>query len=98
MAKKKLTETLPPARSITNSFPENHGKLGRRMEIGSTAHVSINRPGMKHEWFVPTVEVLIGIGKDHVAYLIMDTDAWQAFKKNQKINIDSLKTFTSKFL
>lgn len=85
-------------RSITQSQIENHGKLGKRIEIGATAHVRVNKPGMKVEWFVPTVDVLIGIGKDHVAYLIMDEDAWKALKKGQKVSIDSLPTFKKKFL
>lgn len=94
---KKQTD-YPAPRSIISAYPENHGKLGRRIEIGSTAHVSKNKPGMRLEFFTPTVDVLIGIGKDHVAHLVMDEDAWVALKKNQKINITSLKQFTEKFL
>lgn len=86
------------ARSISQSKIANHGKLGKRIEIGSTAHVSLNEAGMKSEWFVPTIQCIIGIGKDHVAYLIMDEDAWKALKKGQKVNIDSIKQFTKKFL
>lgn len=85
-------------RSIFQTQIENHGKLGKRVEIGSTAHVTVNKPGMRIEWFTPTVEVLIGIGKDHTAHLVMDEDAWKALKKGQKINITSLKQFTEKFL
>jgi hypothetical protein len=85
-------------RSISQTQIENHGKLGKRIEIGSTAHVSLNKPGMKCEWFVPTIQCIIGIGKDHVGYLIMDEDAWKALKKGQKINITSIKQFTKKFL
>ena len=91
------TENLPVSK-IIHSQSENHGKLGRRIEIGSTAHVTVNKPGMKVEFFTPTVDVLIGIGNDHVANLIMDKDAWEALKSGEEINIDSLKDFTKKFL
>lgn len=93
---KILTEK--PIRSITQSSPENHGSLGKRIEIGSKSHITKNKAGMKVEFFTPTVQVLIGIGKDHVAYLLMDEDAWAALKKNQKISIDTIKDFTKKFL
>lgn len=91
----------PVTRSIVSAIPENHGKLGKRIEIGSTAHASVNKPGMKLEFFTPTIDVLIGIGDDHVAYLVMDVDAWEALKaggKEGKQNITSLKQFTKKFL
>lgn len=85
-------------KNIKVSKTLNHGKLGKRIEIGSTAHVTLNEPGLKVEFFTPTVDVLIGIGKDHVANLIMDEDAWKALKKGQKISITSLKQFTKNFL
>lgn len=83
---------------IINSQPENFGSLGRRIEFGAKTKVTLNKPGMKVEWFNPTIDVLIGIGKDHVANLIMDVDAWEALKKGQKVNIDTLQEFKKKFL
>ncbi len=77
---------------------ENFGKLGKRIEIGSTAHVTVNKAGFKKEYFVPSVQLTIGIGKDHTATLIMDTDSWKALKKGQKIDITSLTQFKKKFL
>lgn len=89
-----MKKTLPPiSRTISVNDLENHGKLGKRIEIGSTALMHTSKAGSKREWFVPTVEVVIGIGKDHVAYLTMDDDAWKALKKGQKINITSLPQF-----
>ena len=87
---KKKSETLS---QITN-----HGKLGRAIRIGKNSHVSFNAPGHKREYFTPTVDVLIGIGKDHTATLIMDEESWKAFKEGKEINIESLKSFKSKFL
>jgi len=94
-----MAKNIPtPVKSIYHTFPENHGKLGKRIEIGATAHVSLNKSGAKYEFFSPTVELLVGIGRDHVARLVMDEDAWKALKKGQKINIDSITTFKKKFL
>ena len=98
--KKKITVPVQnrQAKSIHNYEIDNFGKLGKRIEIGANSKVTKNKPGMKVEFFTPTIDVLIGIGKDHVANLIMDEDAWKALKKGEAINIDSLKTFTKKFL
>lgn len=98
MAKKKSELQKETIRTITSSYPENFGSLGRRIEFGAKSKVSINKPGMEVKFFTKTVDVLIGIGKDHVAYLIMDADAWDALKKGQKINIDTLQEFKKKFL
>ena len=92
------TITEKPIRSILNAYPENHGSLGKRIEIGAKSHITKNKPGMKVEFFTPTVQVIIGIGKDHVGYLIMDEDAWGALKKGQKLQIDTIKDFKKKFL
>jgi hypothetical protein len=90
--------TLSKIKSTITAHPDNHGTLGRRIEIGSKSHITKNKAGMKAEFFTPTIELLIGIGNDHVAHLIMDEDAWVAFKKGQKTHINTLKDFTEKFL
>lgn len=95
MATKKQDDTI---RSIVNAYPENHGSLGKRIEFGARTHVSKNKAGMKVEFFTPTIQAIIGIGKDHVAYLLMDEDAWKALKKGTKVNIDSFQKFKKNFL
>lgn len=89
---------MTKVRMTLHATPENHGSLGRRLEIGSKSHVTKNRSGMKVEFFTPTIELLIGIGKDHVAHLIMDEDAWDAFKSGEEISISTLKDFKNNFL
>jgi hypothetical protein len=95
---KKKSPQEPPVSKIINSYPENNGSLGRRIEFGAKSHVYINKPGMKVEWFTPTVDCLIGIGKNHVANLIMDVDAWEALKKGEDINITTIQKFKKGFL
>jgi hypothetical protein len=85
-------------RSIVSAHPENHGSLGMRLEFGAKSHISKNKAGAKFEYFTPTIELLFGIGKDHTGRLIMDEDAWKAFKKGTKVNIDSFQKFKKNFL
>lgn len=90
--------SFPSVKNERSYEIDNFGKLGKRIEIGANSKVTLNKPGMKVEFFTPTVDVLIGIGKDHVANLIMDTDAWAALKKGAVLNIDTLKVFKKNFL
>lgn len=98
--KKKITVPAaePETKNVRQYEIDNFGKLGKRIEIGANSKVTMNKPGMKVEFFTPTIDILIGIGKDHVANLIMDTDAWVALKKGAALNIDTLKSFKKKFL
>ncbi len=95
MSKKSINQET---RSVIRKEPENFGSLGRRIEIGSKSNISKNKPGMEVKFHTPTIDVLIGIGKDHVAHLIMDEDAWAALKKGQKIHVTTVQEFKEKFL
>ena len=79
-------------------LPTNNGLLGKEIKISPKSHVSMNTSGFKIEFFTPTVDVLIGIGKDHVAYLLMDEDAWKALNKGEKIHISTLKEYKKQFV
>lgn len=85
-------------RSDTYKNTSNFGKLGREIKISPKANVSLNDPGYKVEYYIETIEVLIGIGKDHTATLIMDKDAWEALKSNEYLHITTTKEFKKKFL
>lgn len=74
------------------------GRLGRRVEVPVNAKVSVNEPGYGIEFNVPTISVIVGVGKDHVARLVMDTDTWEALKSGEKITTTSLKEFKKNFL
>ena len=62
-----------------------HGELGKKIIIPAKTGVSKNSAGFKQEWFVETISIIIGIGKDHTAELIMDLEAWEALKSGQEI-------------
>lgn len=95
MSKVKIDETV---RSIVTTHPENHGSLGMRIEIGAKSHITKNKTGATYEFFSPTIELLFGIGKDHVGRVIMDEEAWKALKKGTKVNVDSFQKFKKNFL
>jgi hypothetical protein len=61
--------------------------LGKGILIPMTAILTENKAGMKREYAVDTVEVLIGIGKDHTASLIMDYEALKALQSGGEISI-----------
>lgn len=98
MAKSAIRQkSTPPTRSTKNSYPNNHGELGRELRIGKKSHVYVNNPGFKVEYFVPSVELLFGIGKNHTASIIMDTDAWEALQKGEETSITTLQQYQDQF-
>jgi hypothetical protein len=80
-----------------SSQPEGVVPLGKEIRISPKANATVNKPGFKTEFFVPTVNVLIGIGKDNTADLIMTVDAWEALKSGEEISITTVKEFREKF-
>lgn len=77
-------------KSKTEQTIENFASLGKRVDISPKAKISINKEGYTKQYFVPSVEVLIGIGADHTATLIMDVEAWKALKKGDKLDITTI--------
>ena len=64
-------------------------KLGRRLELGALAKADVYNPGRKTEYMTETISVIIGIGKDNYAELIMSKVAWEAFIQGDKIYTDT---------
>ena len=81
------------AKSVITSSITAFGKLGKEIKISPKSNVSINKPNYKVEYFDETIDVLIGIGKDHTATLIMSKDAWVALNNGDKIHIETQKSF-----
>jgi hypothetical protein len=73
-----------------------YGRLGRELKISPKSNFTVLEPGHKREYFTSQIEVTIGIGKNETASLIMSTDAWEAFKQNEEIIIETTKQFKSK--
>lgn len=82
------------SRTITiNSSNNEASSLGKSINIGAKSMVNHNSPGLKIEFFTETVHVLIGIGKDHTASLIMDKEAWEDLKAGVKVDIDTIQEY-----
>lgn len=77
---------------------KHFARLGKEIKISPKANITVNKAGFKTEFFVETVNVLIGIGNDHTADLIMSKDAWEALNKGEKINITTTEDFKKKYV
>lgn len=65
----------------------NKSTLGKEIIIKSNSLVFINGEGYSINYFEETIEIIIGIGKDNTASLIMSVSAWEALKRGEKIHI-----------
>lgn len=75
MRKTKITEKI-----------DGFENLGRSLKIPKNTMLTLSKNGFKVEFFTPTYDTIIGIGTDHVAYLIMDEDAHKAFLAGEQLN------------
>lgn len=92
---------MVPSSKATREYRQqisNFGTLGREIKISPKANITVNCPGYGSTFYVETVNVLIGIGKDYTADLIMTKDAWEALNAGEKIHITTNKQFKKKFL
>lgn len=78
-------------KSLETSQIENFSGLGGEIKISPKSNVNINKAGYKKEFFVKTISICIGIGKDNTADLIMDFSAWKALMEGQKVHITTTK-------
>lgn len=63
-------------------------RLGREIKISPKTVVCINSDN--------TVRILISIGQNHTASLIMDIEAFEALNKLEPIHIETAKEFRNK--
>lgn len=73
-------------------------RFGKEIKISPKANTTILKEGYKKEFFVESVNVLIGIGKDHTAELIMSKDAWEALNNGEPVNISTTEDFKKRFV
>ncbi len=77
---------------------EKFVSLGKEIKISPKAHACLNQPGHVCEYFVETVSVVVGIGNDHTADLIMSKEAWEALNKGEEVHTTTNKEFKKNFL
>lgn len=83
---------------VFKSEIERFVRFGRELKITPKANATVSKPGFRIEFFVPTVSVLVGIGNDHVANLVMDLEAWKAFVEGEKLHITTTEEFNKQFI
>jgi len=84
-------------KSITNQPVFYPSRLGKEIKITPKAHIIVMNPGYKKEYLVESIEVLIGIGNDHTASLIMTKEAWEALQSGEKINITTTEQYKKQY-
>jgi len=92
-----VTQEGHPVNIKFTQYIEGFIRLGKEIKISPKANASINKAGYKAEYFVDTVSVCIGIGKDHTAELIMTKDAWEALKSGEKVKVETTEEHKQKF-
>lgn len=98
-ARKKSKPSKNKLKSSRTYSVNSFARLGREIKISPKSKVSINSPGYKVEFYTETVDIIIGIGPDNVAHLIMDINAWKALKdRANEIDITTLKKHEKEFL
>ena len=68
-------------------------RLGNEIRVSPKSLAIVHEPGYKMQFFVPSVEVQIGIGTDHGAHLLMDEAAFNALVAGEEVHITTLKEF-----
>ena len=94
-------EIVSPNNNVTRIYQQHidhFSRLGAEVKISPKSNVCVNRSGYKMEFFVDSVSLVIGIGKDHSAELVMDKEAWEALKNGAKIDIETTEGFKKKYV
>lgn len=96
----KVINVTPKGKKATRLYEQTitgTARLGREIKISPKANVTINQKGFGINFFVPTVNVSIGIGKDHTADLLMTVEAWEALKKGESIDITTTEQWNKMY-
>lgn len=72
---------------------ENFKRLGKEIKISPKTKVSINKAGGSIDFEAACADILINIGSNHTAHLIMTTEALESLQNGAEINVDTLKEF-----
>lgn len=59
--------------------------LKKAVRIPKDTVLETNTMGINLTMYVPSVELIIGIGKDHVAHLVMTQEAFDALQAGEKL-------------
>lgn len=97
-AEVEMVNTDGQPKIIFTQFIKSFGRLGKEIKISPKANVTLNKEGYKAEYFVETVSVCVGIGKDHTAEVIMTKDAWESLNSGEQIHITTTEEFKNEYV
>jgi len=92
----KVKMHYPEDGEVTRTYKQSISRiepLGREVKISPKSAATVNEAGLTLKFLVPTVSVLIGIGKDETADLVMTEDAWKALNNGEPIKVETVKEF-----
>lgn len=92
-----IEQIKQPTRSVIEQKIEGFLRLGKEIKITPKANVTINKPGYSLKHFTETVSLIIGIGNNHLADLVMNKDAWEALKAGESVHIETTEEYKKKF-
>lgn len=84
-------------KSETQKITQKTSCLGKEIKISPKTMITINSPGYRKTYYVESVEVLIGIGNNHTATLIMSKDAFDALQSGEKVDITTIQDFKRQY-
>ncbi len=94
----KKTNEGEKVASATQYEIERFTRLGKEIKISPKANITVNKVGFKTEFFCETVQIIIGIGKNHTASLIMSKDSWEALNTGAKVHIETTEDYKKKYV
>src|SRR5574338_1130462 len=86
----KVINVTPRGENPTRLYEQTitgTARLGREIKISPKANITVNEPGYGVKFYVPTINVCIGIGNNHTADLLMTVGAWEALRNGEPIDI-----------
>lgn len=90
-------ENLSPKKVISQEILK-FKKLGKEIKISPKTCISVNKENFSIIYGTESINVNIGVGKDHVAHLTMSLEAWEALNEGQELKTTTLKEFKKEYL
>lgn len=90
-------ENLSPKKVISQEILK-FKKLGKEIKISPKTCISVNKENFSIVYGTESINVNIGVGKDHLAHLTMSLEAWETLNEGQEVKTTTLKEFKKEYL
>lgn len=95
---KMVTPKGKKAKRVYQYEIDSFQRLGEEIKITPKANATVSKDGFKLEFYVPTINVVIGIGNNETADLVMSVQAWKALLNGADIHITTTEEFKKKYV